>query len=81
MNNRCAMCYAKDLVIAYQRQRLALLAREVERLKRIINQAKRICGKIASNAEEVMSQHQPRAKWAYAKAAKTAAQTIGNVLG
>lgn len=79
--SRCLMCVAKDITIAYQRQRIQALQREVTRLKRIIAKAQAVCSKIADNADKVMSDHQPRAKWAYAKAAKTAAQTIHSALG
>lgn len=81
MSNDCLSCVAKDLTIAYQRQRIALLERKIKRLKEIIERAKVTCASIANNADKVMSEHQPRAKWAYAKAAKTAAQTIHNALG
>lgn len=77
----CLACAIKDLQIIWLRQRIALLEREVKRLKAIIQRAKVICASIVNNADRVMSDHQPRAKWAFALAAKTAAQTIHNMLG
>lgn len=77
----CLACAAKDLQIIWLRQRIALLQREVKRLKEIIERAKVVCVSIASDADKVMSEHQPRAKWAYAKAAKMAALTVYSVLG
>lgn len=77
----CVSCAAKDLQIIWLRQRIAFLEREIKRLKAIIDRAKVVCASIANNADKVMSDHQPRAKWAYAKAAKMAAQTVHSVLG
>ena len=79
--SRCLMCVAKDLTIAYQRQRITLLQREIKRLKEIIGRAKVVCASISNSADKVMSKHQPRAKWAYAKSAWVVARTIYSVLG
>ena len=77
----CLACAAKDLQIIWLRQRIVILEREVKRLRGIIERAKVVCVSIATDADKVMSSHQPRAKWAYAKAAKMAALTALNVLG
>lgn len=77
----CVSCAAKDLQIIWLRQRIAILEREIKRLREIIERAKVVCASIIKKADEVMSEHQPRAKWAFAKAARTAAQAVLSVLG
>lgn len=81
MSDRCLACAAKDLQIIWLRQRIALLQREIKRLKDIIDRAKVVCASISNSADKVMSEHQPRAKWAYAKATWVVARTIHSVLG
>lgn len=69
----CQDCAAKDATIQAQRQRIRIL-------ENIIRQAQNACAAIALSADQLMSQHQPRAKWAFAKGAKQAAQVISRYL-
>lgn len=70
----CSNCQTQAAVIRRQQA-------EIIRLNRIIQQAGLVSAKIASDADNLMSQPLPRGKWAYAKGARQAAQAIGKYLG
>lgn len=80
MSNDCPGCLYRETVIQIQRIRIRMLEREIERLRTIISNAKKTCGKIADNADQVMSEHQPRGKWSFAKGALQAARIISRYL-
>lgn len=65
----CPHCASKDNLI--QRQ-----AREIERLRRIIQQAQSACASIANGANQTLSGHQPRGTWGYAKGSLETTETI-----
>lgn len=77
----CQNCLALQAEIIRLQAENVRLTQEIIRLSHIIATAKSACVRIASSADEVMSTHQPRAKWAYAQAAKTSALTILDLLG
>lgn len=54
---------------------------EIEKLKRIIADAKTVCVVTIANSDKVLTGNQPRGTWSYAKGAKEAAQSIVKKLG
>lgn len=78
--NRCTACHAKDVIIQRQRQQIELLKREIRRLRQILKNAKAVCSEIVDQANSIMSQHQPRGKWSFAKGAGRTATTIAKWL-
>jgi len=66
---QCSNCAALESIIARQQQ-------EILRLQRVIQQAKSVCATVVSSADEVLSTHQPRGVWSYAKGQLQAAQDI-----
>lgn len=78
--DKCLGCYARALQIEYLKMQLALKEREIQRLRRIIAEAKKTAGAIQSEADQIMSEHRPRAVWSFAKGARTAAARIGQRL-
>lgn len=66
---QCTRCPALESEI----QRLQI---EILRLQRTIEHAKAVCVTVASSAGEVLSTHQPRGVWSYAKGQLQAAQDI-----
>lgn len=77
----CARCVVLQGVILAQRLEIAHLKQVIERLKIIIARAREAAAVYAGEADKVMSQHQPRPVWAYAKAVKAVAQNMYNLLG
>lgn len=69
----CPHCTGKDGIIQQQQ-------REIERLRRIIEQAQAACADISDKASRTLSGNQPRGVWAYAKAQLQTAQTISRCL-
>lgn len=76
----CAGCLVKSMTIMAQRMKIAQQRREIDRLKRIIHEARQTAGVIQSEADQVMSLHRPRPVWAYAKGAQAAAARIAHRL-
>lgn len=81
MNDQgCAACAVKDMIITYQRFRIRMLENEIRRLRAIIRRSREACQRTIAGADEIMSQHQPRGRWAWAKAARVAAVYINSFL-
>lgn len=76
----CARCLVLEGIVMAQKIEIAFLRAEINRLKRIIAGARSAAAVITTGADQVMSSHQPRGKWAYAKGAKQSAQAIGRRL-
>lgn len=74
MSQQCTSCSAKDAIIQAQQKKLL-------RLQRIVQRAQAACVTVASNADQVLSQHQPRGTWSFARGARQAAQAIVKYLG
>lgn len=53
---------------------------EIAKLRRIIAAARQTAAKIVSMANDIMSEHQARGKWAYAKGAGDSAKEIDRQL-
>ncbi len=74
MNNvTCENCEFLKLHIGKQQS-------EIIRLRTIIAEARGIAYDIEIKADEIMSTHQPRGKWAFARGARQSALTIARRL-
>ena len=69
----CQNCASKDAIILRQQK-------EIKRLQKKIAQAQEACAVIIGNSDRILSQNQPRGRWAYATGAKRAAVAINDYL-
>ncbi len=65
----CQKCITLNQIV--QRQQA-----EIERLRRIINNAQIACNQLVTEADNKMTGNIPRGKWAFCKGARGAAQAI-----
>lgn len=73
---RCPGCVARNFVIMRQRQKIKALRNEVRRLQQIIANGQAQAAGIITQADDLLGEHQPRGKWAYATGARRSAKSI-----
>lgn len=87
MTEKCSNCSYLEHENAMLRAEIRRLEQEIRRLKEIIRKLRRIiedaqkaCQQLIDRADSIMSQHQPRGKWSFAKGSRATAQAILSVL-
>lgn len=77
---RCPTCVILQAENRRLQAKIGRLEAEVKRLQRIIREGQQEAAGIISQADEILSQHQPRGRWSFAKGAKRATEAILNRL-
>jgi predicted RNase H-like nuclease (RuvC/YqgF family) len=70
--------YRLQVEIGRLQKELIEKERKIQALKNKLKRIAQICYYIINEADEIMSKHQPRSIWSYAKGAKKSAETVVN---
>lgn len=74
--SKCTQClFLKARVDQLEQEKKALLGR-IYKLEKRIEWTKAVCKQLIQQADKVLTGHNPRGTWSYAKGAKEAAQTV-----